>query len=315
MLSRQANSLYWIGRYEERVGYLARFFQVKYFSTMDSPMIDYREQALKSIQFTAAGKFLNSEEIDEGEILWDVTLNSDSTTSIISYVTAIRENTKGIRNIVSNELWENVNKNYHFVNNYSSDYLKSRGLYEFTHGVQEHAAAFYAKVDNTLLHDDVWAFIKLGMYVERAYQITRILINTIADVNSAKIENDNPAFENYQWLTTLNVLEATDMTRKLFKQSIQQSNTCEFLITNLDYPRSIAFCLSQANKLIRKIKHVSDIQHLERSSVEFKISKLSADTKYLNYKFIDHKLYDYLNSGLAQLVILNNLIHEEFFNI
>ena len=173
MLSRQASSLYWIGRYQERTEYITRFLDVKYFSTMDTTIIDYQNFVLRSIKFMVTGNV--SKDIKyEPDILWKVSLDKTSPTSIISYVTAVRDNTKGIRNLISNELWEVVNKNYHFLHNFSGDYLRKRGLYEFTKQVEENASLFQAKLDSTLLHDDAWAFIKLGSYVESAEQITRI---------------------------------------------------------------------------------------------------------------------------------------------
>ena len=314
MLSRQASSLYWIGRYQERAENIARYLQVKYFSTMDSTMLEYRELALRSIIFMSSGNVPGEIIPQEGDILWDVSLNSSSNTSILSYLSAVRENTKSVRNLISNELWEIVNKNYHFANGFSGDYLKSRGLYEFTHKIQDHSATFHSKLESTLLHDDVWAFIKLGINVERASHITKTLINTLIELSSTKGESRSQAVENYQWLITLNMLEATDMSRKIFKSTVQQSNACEFLITNLDFPRSIAFSLVEANSLIQKIKNTSSWSHFDRDSVEFKSAKMTSFLKYLNYAEIDSQLEPFLNTTLKDLFVLNDLIHEEFFD-
>lgn len=312
MLSRQASSLYWIGRYQERTEYLSRFLEVKYFSTMDSTIVDYPNFVLRSIIFMATGNAFKSSDHDS-DILWKVSLDKNSPTSIISYVTSVRENTKGIRNLISNELWEIINKNYHFANNYSGEYLKSRGLYEFTHQVQENASLFQAKLDSTLLHDNVWAFIKLGVYVERAYQITRILINTISDIKALKLENENPTVEYHQWVTTLNVLEALDMTRKIFKRNLQDDIACEFLITNLDFPRSIASSLERCNKIIKKIKNGTETSQLDRSSLIYKSAKLSASIKYLDYQNKVESTDKFLTNTLKEIAKLNEAIQSEFF--
>lgn len=312
MLSRQASSLYWIGRYQERTEYLTRFLEVKYFSTMDSTIIDYQNFVLRSIKFMVTGNAFEDAKY-EPDILWKVSLDKSAPTSIISYVTAVRENTKGVRNLISNELWEVVNKNYHFVTGFSGDYLKKRGLYEFTHQVEENASLFQAKLESTLLHDNVWAFIKLGIYVERAYQITRILINTLSDIKALKYENENPTVENHQWITTLNVLEALDMTKKIFKTGVQEDMACEFLITNLDFPRSIASSLEKCSKIIKKIKNGAEINQLDRDSLIYKTAKLSASIKYLDYQNKEIDTNELLNNTLKELAKLNDAIQKEFF--
>ncbi len=313
MLSRQASSLYWIGRYQERAENLARYLQVKYFSTMDSTMLEYRDLALRSILFMSSGNVPGEVIPEESEIIWDVAINANSNSSILSNLEAVRMNTKSIRNLISNEVWENVNKNYHFASGFNGDYLKARGLYEFTHSIQETSASFHSKLESTLLHDEVWAFIKLGISVERAIHITKTLLNTLIELNATKGESRSQAIENYQWLITLNILEATDMSRKIFKSSVQQSNACEFLITNLDFPRSIAYSLFEANTLIQKIKNTSSWSHFHRESVEYQSAKMTAFLKYLNYDEIDSTLEDFLNKILKDLLVLNDLIHQEFF--
>lgn len=314
MLSRHASSLYWLGRYQERAEYLARHLQVKYFSTMDSTTKEYRDITLRSILFTSSGVVPEYKEYNESDVIWDVALNPNSQTSIYYYVKEVRENTKAIRNLVSNELWESVNKNYHFVNNFNSDYLKARGLYEFTHGVQENAASFHAKLDSTLLHDNVWAFIRLGVYLERIYQITRGLINTLIDIKALSGQKENQSLENYLWLITLQTLEATDMTKKIFNSSIQRSNTCEFLITNLDFPKSISFGFAQVNEILKKIKNSQEQINFDKTSLEFRGAKIASTLKYLDYAEIADSIDPFLENTLQEIIVLNDLIHQNFFD-
>lgn len=282
---------------------------------MDSTLLDYREFTLRSILFMSTGSVPTEEMLNsEGDVLWEVALNPKSSTSIISYINAVRENVKGVRNLISNAIWESVNKNYHFANNYSSEYLKTRGLYEFTHAVQENITSFNAKLDSTILHDDAWAFIKLGINIERIYQVSRSLINTLIDIKALKSEGQSQAIENYQWLIILNTLEATDMTRKLFKTSAQQENTCEFLISNLNFPRSISFCFADFNSLVRKIKNSPFRSNTYKYSLEFKGSKIASFLRYLDYDEDDVEIDELLVHIQEQVMILNDIIHKEFFD-
>lgn len=281
---------------------------------MDSTLLDYRDFTLRSVLFMSKGATSTQAMVeDEGDVLWEVALNPESSTSIISYINSVRSNVKGVRNLVSNELWESANKNYHFANNFSSEYLKTRGLYAFTHGVQENITSFHAKLESTILHDNVWAFIKLGIYIERIYQVSRSLINTLIDIRSLQKEGQSQAIENYQWSITLNTLEAIDMTRKLFKKTPRQSNTCEFLISNLDFPRSISFCFAEFNALVRKIKNSADAINDNKASLEFKGAKIASYLKYLDYQEDPVEINDLLNTIQEQVMVLNDIIHKEFF--
>lgn len=314
MLSRHASSLYWLGRYQERAEYLARHLQVKYFSTIDSTMTEYRDLTLRSILYMSSGIARENRPYDEGDILWEVAINMDSQTSILNYLKEVRENAKGVRNLISNEIWEATNKNYHFAYNFNSEYLKSRGLYEFTHGVQENAASFHAKLESTLLHDNVWAFIKLGVEIERVYQVIRSLNNTLIDIKALIGENENETIENYQWLTTLQTLEAVDMTRKIFNKSVKRDNTCEFLISNKEFPRSILFCFEQVRSIILKIKNSPlDISHKPKS-LEYKVAKISSELQYLEYDQISGSLDEFLSKMMNKVIVINDLIHEDFFD-
>lgn len=313
ILSRHASSLYWIGRYQERAEQIARLLQVKYFSTMDSTMSSHRELILRSMLFSTSGAVAGDTVLEEGEVLHQIALDRSSQTSIWHCIHEARENTKGVRNLISNELWETLNKNFHFIEGFNTDYLKTRGLYEFTHGVQENSSTFHAKLASTLLHDNVWSFVNLGIYIERVHQIARGILNTLIDVKTLHTKEENLAIESYQWLLTLNTFEATDMTKLIFKTSAQQDNTCEFLITNPQFPRSMTFCFDRINTLISNIKNAPKQMGLEKQSLEFRSAKTTAYLSYLDYSDIHNDLISFLNHMLQEVVILNDWISKDFF--
>lgn len=282
---------------------------------MDATFMEYRDFNLRSIYFMCTGNTPSKEVLNhEGDALWDITLNPESATSIIRYVNEVRNNVQSIRNLVSNELWETVNKNYHFANSFNSEYLKTRGLHEFTHGIQENIYLFNAKLEDTLMHDDFWAFIKIGIYIERIHQVSRSLINTMIDIRSLQNKGQNETIENYQWAILLNTLEATDMTRRMFTSTVQQENTCKFLISNLEFPRSISFCLANFNTLIRKIKNTPFQTNHDVASLEFKGAKIATYLKYLDYNKDVQDMDDLLNHIQEQVIEINEKIHQDFFD-
>ncbi|HAS43032.1 MAG TPA: hypothetical protein DCS93_21310 [Microscillaceae bacterium] len=311
MLSRVANSLYWMGRYIERTEHLTRYLNVQYFSTLDAPMSQNKPFVLHSILnlFGLSNEDEEEQELAEEEVLFKAALDPDNTSSILSAITSGRENARGIRSIISGELWEAINKYYHFANKYPVDIYKTRGLYDFCMNAIQHCAAIRANVDNTLIHDNVYAMIYLGIHLERAAQITRILSSKLHDIYMITSDQKKHPVANYQWTITLKVLEAFDMSYRYFKAAPNQRSICEFLIINKDFPRSIAFNVGKLNTLIQQI---SIKKNLLPESIEFQVGKLANYYKFLSYEEIEDDLQTFLTDTLTNIYKIHQLIEKEY---
>ncbi|MEH6405919.1 MAG: alpha-E domain-containing protein, partial [Leeuwenhoekiella sp.] len=169
MLARVANNLFWMGRYIERSEHVARYLNVNYFSSLDAPneRSQSRQLVLRSMLFMAGGEEIEEDVIlNEEDVLYDVALNPDKQYSIINCLKFARENANSARDLISTELYESLNKFYHFILNYNVDHFTKRGLYDFTIHVTESTAVLRGKIRGTLLHDEVYAIIMLGVNLE-----------------------------------------------------------------------------------------------------------------------------------------------------
>ncbi|MDZ7614545.1 MAG: alpha-E domain-containing protein [Flavobacteriaceae bacterium] len=136
---------------------------------------------------------------------------------MISNITSARENARAARNAISTDLWEAINKYYHLVTTYPVDTYLTTGLYDYTQMILDQNSIVNSKIYSTLLHDEEWAIILIGMYIERAIQIIRIINAKLHDVY--KIERTgHPVNEmSYEWTTLLRCVEAFDMNRKFYR--------------------------------------------------------------------------------------------------
>jgi len=313
MLARVASSLYWAGRYIERSEHLARYLSVQYFSTFDAPVTQQKEVILTSIlQMAVAEKMLKkgtTETLQEQDILVEVAFNPENPNSIFSNVQSARENARGVRSVLSTELWEAINRYYHYVKNYSVDFYKTRGLYDFTSNAAQHCSIIHSYVDSTLLHDDGWAFLQLGIHLERAAQVIRILNNKLLDIKVLAIPEESEPLTAYQWTTTLKILESYDMYRRLYGGSIQQKNVLHFLLTHGSLSRSLTFTLNQIQILLRKFTFAADTD----ANIVFQASKLANSFKFLEYEDIEEDIQGFLVTSLNKIYNLNNLIEKEYF--
>lgn len=311
MLARVANSLYWTGRYIERSEHLARYLKVEYFSILDTPNSQNKDFILKSIQTMYGLKFDPEKPVNEQEVLVEVGMNPDNPNSLISTVFAARENARSIRYTISTELWEVINQYYLFIKEYSVDFYKTRGLYDFTVQVAKHCSIIRSYLDHTLIHDDIWIFIELGIHIERAAQIARILSSKLNDIEIITEDGSNIPLRRYQLTITLKVLEAFDMHRRTYRKPLTMGSVIEFLISNPAFPRSISFNIILINDLLSRLSFSYEVN----DPLFFKAGKLSSHFRYLEYKEIRDDLQGFLSQSLAEIYSLHDLIEQKYFQI
>ncbi len=309
MLARVADSLYWTGRYIERSEHLSRYLKVQYFSILDAPMSQNTDFVFKSILNMYGIEFDPELQVDEQEVLLEVGLSLTNSVSILSTIAAARENARSFRHLISTELWEVINQYYLFAKEYDPEFFKTRGLYDFTVNSTKHCAIVRSYLDHTVVHDEIWLFIKLGIRLERVIQIIRILRSKLNDIE-ALTENDfNQALRQYQWTTTLKVLEGFDMHRRVNRKTPTRKSTFEFLVTNPIFPRSIAYNFRKVDELTNKLCQ----KYNSGADLIFAAGKLSTYFKYLEYKEIADDLPGFLDQALSKVYALNDRIAQTFF--
>lgn len=311
MLARVANSLYWTGRYIERSEHLARYLKVQYFSTLDAPMTQNKDFVLKSILNMYGIGVEVDELVDEQEVLVEVGLNAKNPASLISTVFAARENARSIRYTISAELWEVINQYYHFMKDYSPDFYKTRGLYDFTVGAAKHCSIIRSYLDHTLIHDDIWVFINVGIYLERAAQIVRIFRSKLHDIDVLSEDGNNQPLRRYQWTITLKVLEAFDMHRRTYRKPQMETSVYEFLLSNPAFPRSVAFNLGKINELLSYLSFSAP----PKDPLFFKAGKLASHFRYLEAREIKNDLQGFLEEALEEIYALHSLIDQKYFQL
>lgn len=314
MLSRIANSLFWMGRFLERAEHTARYTKVHYFSSLDAPLALRKEYVLESI-LNMTGileeyKVKNPVLIDE-EVLYTISLDESKAVSIKSSINSARENARGARDSISSELWESINKFYHYVNRVNKAEFKRIGIYNFADKILENCAVVNGYIDNSLLHNEVWAFIHLGIHVERAAQISRILISKITDIEKEENKTLGSAAESFQCVTLLKSAEAFDMSRTFYQSVPKLKDTLEFLILNNEFPKSIRYNLTRLNKFLLKI---NPYRPDDKDSLEFLVGKIISNYDYLLIEEIEEDVPGFLYNTLGNIYTISDKISNKYLN-
>ncbi|NAS13473.1 alpha-E domain-containing protein [Poritiphilus flavus] len=314
MLSRVADNLFWMGRYIERSEHMARYLNVNYFSSLDAPnqISQSRQFVLKSIMFMAGEPESDAEQkLKEEEVLFRIGFDTKYPSSILNNVKNARENANSARDLISTELYEAINKFYHFVSSYSAEAFVKNGLHDFTTHVTEMTAILRGKIRGTLLHNEVYAIIMLGVNIERATQIIRIINAKYHDALKAQGSYGDKFSNSYEWSTLLKCAESYDMMRRFYKKTPTSISTLEFLILNPNCPRSVMNCL---NQVYNNIKVLDPDYRYNRTSTAFLVGRVRAEFQYKYIEEIENDIQAFISDILDNLGEISKKMQREFFN-
>ena len=308
MLSRVADNLYWFGRYIERVEHLSRYINVQYFSSLEMEFETQTDLAMHSI-LSMVGINDESKDVLEEETLVMVALDISNPSSIKSSVLSARENVRGARDLISNELWQIVNKFYRFIVDYPEDYYRTKGLHEFTMSAIESCAIIKHNIQHSLLHDEAWSFINIGMHLERAIQILRMIISKMEDIQKLNEEKAPNSVISYQMATLLRSAEAMDMFRRVYRTSPTVNQTLEFLVLNKVFSRSVTYNLASLQQFLLRIRPNKEMLP---DSIDWKVGRATEYLKYSTVADLEKKPIAFLERSIDYMYNLNNLLSDEY---
>jgi uncharacterized alpha-E superfamily protein len=240
VLARNAESLYWIGRYVERADDTARILDVSVHHLLEDATVDAdatSRQLLAVLGITPP----DGQPLDVRPLTDLVAFSRDHAGSIVSSISSARENARVAREVVSTELWECVNAMWNAVPDRQRA-AKRLGPHEFFSFVEERAAMFAGLADSTLSRDDGWRFLVLGRSVERVDMIVRLLLSRVGDKPSSP-----------GWVTVLRSAGAHDTYLRTYRGALDSARVVQFLLLDRLFPRSVFYALRQAEACLEQL--------------------------------------------------------------
>ncbi|AQX81605.1 alpha-E domain-containing protein [Plantibacter sp. VKM Ac-2885] len=238
MLSRIAESLFWIGRYIERSDGTARILDVHLQLLLEDPWID-EDTACRSLLSVMGSDAPADQELTRQDVLAQLAVDRTHPASIAYSLGAARENARRAREIVSTELWECLNTTRARM----PRRVASDKVHEFFGWVRERSALAVGIVDSATSRDDAWRFFTLGRSLERADMTARLL------ATRSLTEASGPS-----WTTILRSCGAYEAYLRTYRGMPSAKNAAEFLLLDQLFPRSVMFSISRAEECMRDLE-------------------------------------------------------------
>lgn len=313
MLSRVAESMFWLHRYVERAENVARFIVVNDALTLGAGP-EGGEQWLPLVATTGDQAFFEKHygSADRDSVLWFLTFDKAYPNSIVSCLAMARENGRTIRDYISPTMWEELNKFYLFVRDQAAGSLRPEEARRFYAEVLRNGYLLQGVANSTLSHAEGWHHARLGRMLERADKTSRIL-----DVKYFLLLPEGQpvgsAIDLVQWSA---LLQSTDCAAEYHRHSgrIGPEKVAGFLILNPHFPRSIRHCVAKAEESLHAISGSAPGTFTNEG--EKRLGRLRAELEYSTItEIIDGGMHEFIDDLQARLNEIGEAIHETFFAV
>jgi len=310
LLSRAAEAIYWMARYIERAENVARFIDVNLHLQLDMPLEPAHQwQPLIDTSGDAAIFRERFGRAKKANVIKFLVLDTNNLNSISSCLRAARENARSVREIISSEMWEQVNSMYLKIQSQRA-LADSERLAEVLRGLRLACHMFQGITDSTMSYNEAWHLLRLGRQLERADKTSRILdVKYFMLLPSA--DAIGTPYDDIHWSAVLKSVSGFEMYRKKHGR-ITPRNIVHFLVLDREFPRAVRHCLRMADESLHAITG-TPMGSCEYPS-ERALAPLRAELDYMPVeRIIGHGLHEYLDSLQVRMNTIDNNLSLDFF--
>jgi uncharacterized alpha-E superfamily protein len=241
MISRVAESLYWMARYIERAEAVSRLVAVHYQALLDG---GGRSGWDAVVRMTGDGVLFGGlyQESDERSVLEFLLARPENPNGVLACLSRARENARGVRDQISSEMWEHLNR-LHLLVRDESHSGRAQGPYALFRQVRDGSQAFEGISAATMTHGEAYEFLQLGRYLERSATTVRILGARYDEVMAPE---EGSAAASLELISLLRSCSAFEPFRHQPGSRLLPGPVVDYLLLNARFPRAVLFCLARS---------------------------------------------------------------------
>lgn len=311
MLSRIADSMYWMARYLERAGETARLMEINLLYLVEAEEdMGEEDKWLPILQINSSEPLyfeqFGSGSINSARVLQFVSAGRNNPSSIRTCLRLFRENARVARDRISKEMWEAVNEIWMGFDERLKGSLSAERAGALFVELRNEVARFNGLVASTMMRSEAYAFYQLGGCFERADMTARTL-DVKYHIILPELSMVGSALDYYQWAALLKSLSGFEAFRRSYHAGFMPADVAEFVVLNRDFPRSIIFSVERMGAALQTI----GLEHKDDTAAAF--AELSATVAVTSQQILDAGLHEYLQSLLERLAHFHGALATEFF--
>ncbi len=308
MLSRVADSLYWMSRYMERTDGILRMLKINYASSQDDL------QNFSWLPVLKIFTFLDTEQAaamqyKTREVLQFMVIGKDNPNSVLNIVTTARENGRSVQDHITKEMWQCLNDFYHNIRDPRLEgWLQKDDPVTVLDNLLKYGLLYFGTTEVTMSRGEGNAFLNIGKYIERGIQSTDILDIKLSNLNYEL----NKIADTTYWKYMLMSISGYELYLKTYRGGFEAKKVVEQVVLNDLFPRSVIYSVNRLLRYFERLKN--DGNAAAFSEIYFMIGKLKSNTQFSTVDTIASQgLHKFLQDTKASLFEIGDAISHKYF--
>jgi uncharacterized alpha-E superfamily protein len=315
LLSRYAECVFWLARYIERAESLARIIEVNASFQRGRPGADNWTWivTLHADEEAFRSRFPTPTAAD---VVQFYVSDPENPGSILAAIHAARENARSLRSLISTDMWFQLNDFHSRLLAFGPADFNEMRLSRSCDAIKRGCYGLLGVAEATLYRDESWPFFRLGLFMERADQTSRLLdvrfAQRAASAINAGAASPAPDYDYTLWSTLLRSASAYHAFRRVHPQGMDAADVARFLIFDARLPRSIASCAGEIQRMINQLAAVHRLRHAHRASEQMEIIMEGLEAAFYD-RDLSSKLHDFDDWIQRRLMALTDELGVSFF--
>jgi uncharacterized alpha-E superfamily protein len=308
MLSRVADSLYWMSRYIKRTDSMLRMLKVNYASAQDNTNEFMWRPVLKIFTYLEEPEMTKIEGNSRSVLQYIIT-DRENPNAVVNLITKARENARSVQDNITIELWQSLNEFYHIVRDERLiASLQTKDPITTLDMLIGRAMLYYGISESTMFRGEGLNFMNIGKYLELATQSGDVL-----DVKFSDLSYDlEKTAEVTYWKYLLDSISGYALYLKTYRSGFEAKNVVELIVFNNNFPRSILYSINMLDRYYERLRESSNPANFD--TIRFKIGKLRSKIQYSNMQMISEQgLHKFLTELKRDIAAIGNALNEHYF--